>query len=216
MERILLSVVLAGFSGVDSSILYLSCRRKDTQKVFGIYHSTVGLLIAASVFSVFVLEDYALAALLTVVSYGVAALLSLGLTEVKQRRPEKWEVATVKDTIGKVVRDRSVLLFLIAVAFLSETHQTITVFLNQLQYERVGLESSAIYPCHNVGGLWGVVNGRNKSNGRAMLLDVLLRPCSDLLPDVGFCNCDSALCSRDFDPAHGGYVVSAASDGDPE
>ena len=33
-ERILLSVVLAGYSGVDSSILYLSCDGKDTQKVF--------------------------------------------------------------------------------------------------------------------------------------------------------------------------------------
>lgn len=35
-------------------------------------------------------------------------------------------------------------LFLIAVAFLSEAHQTITVFLNQLQYERCGLRSSSI------------------------------------------------------------------------
>ena len=61
-ERILLSVVLAGYSGVDSSILYLSCDGKDTQKVFGVYNSlgTVGLLIAAAVFSVFVQDDYAL------------------------------------------------------------------------------------------------------------------------------------------------------------
>ena len=58
-ERILLSVVLAGYSGVDSSILYLSCDGKDTQKVFGVYNSlgTVGLLIAAAVFSVFVQDD---------------------------------------------------------------------------------------------------------------------------------------------------------------
>lgn len=157
-ERILLSVVLAGFSGVDSSILYLSCQGRDTQKVFGVYHSlgTVGLLIAAAVFSVFVQDDYTLAALLTVISYGLAALLSLGLTEVKQIRAEKGEFPSVKAIIQNVLGHRSILLFLIAVAFLSETHQTITVFLNQLQYERVGLESSAMGVIYILATMLGV------------------------------------------------------------
>lgn len=38
-ERILLSVVIAGMSGVDSSILYLSCQGRSSQKVFGIYRA---------------------------------------------------------------------------------------------------------------------------------------------------------------------------------
>ena len=69
-ERIMLSVVLSGFSGVDSSILYLSCQGKGSQNVFGIYNSlgTVGLLIAAAVFSLFVQDNYALAGLLTAIS----------------------------------------------------------------------------------------------------------------------------------------------------
>lgn len=47
-ERILLSVVIAGLSGVDTSILYLSSGKNDSQKVFGIYNglSTAGLLTA--------------------------------------------------------------------------------------------------------------------------------------------------------------------------
>ena len=83
MERILLSVVFSGFSGVDSSIIYLS--GNESQKAFGIYNSMgmAGLLIAAGVFSLVVRDNYALAGLLTVISYGIAALLSLGLTEVK-------------------------------------------------------------------------------------------------------------------------------------
>lgn len=131
-ERILLSVVLAGYSGVDSSILYLSCDGKDTQKVFGVYNSlgTVGLLIAAAVFSVFVQDDYALAGLLTVVSYVFAALLSMGLAEVKQIRVEKSESESFKTTFQNALGNRNLLLFLVAVAFMSETHQTITVFLN--------------------------------------------------------------------------------------
>ena len=39
LERLLLSVVMAGMSGCDLSILYLSCREKESQQVFGIYQS---------------------------------------------------------------------------------------------------------------------------------------------------------------------------------
>ena len=160
-ERIMLSVVLAGFSGVDSSILYLSCQGKDSQNVFGIYNSLgmVGLLMAAAVFSLFVGDNYALAGLLTVISYGLAALLSLGITEVKQPKSEHIQPESVQTTVQKTVRNRPLLLFLIAVALLSETHQTVTVFLNQLQYERCGLPSSAmgfVYMFATLLGLLGV------------------------------------------------------------
>lgn len=50
LERVMLSVVLAGFSGVDSSIIYLSSQGRDSQKAFGIYNSMgmAGLLAAAA------------------------------------------------------------------------------------------------------------------------------------------------------------------------
>ena len=106
LERIMLSVVLAGFSGVDSSILYLSCQGQDSQKAFGMYHSMsmAGLLAAAGTFSLLIQDNYSLAGLLTVVSYGLAALLSLGLTEVKETtvetaRPEPIR-ATLQSTLG--------------------------------------------------------------------------------------------------------------------
>jgi len=53
LERVMLSVVIAGFSGVDTSVLYLSCSKGESQKVFGIYNSlgVVGLLFASFVFS---------------------------------------------------------------------------------------------------------------------------------------------------------------------
>lgn len=158
-ERIMLSVVLAGVSGVDSSILYLSCQEKDTQKVFGIYNSLgmVGLLMSAAVFSLFVKDDYALAGLLTVISYGLAALLSLGITEVKQLQLEKAPPEPFKTTVQKTFRNRPLLLFLIAVALMSETHQTVTVFLNQLQYERCGLPSSAIGFVYLIATLLGLL-----------------------------------------------------------
>ena len=159
VERILLSVVLAGFSGVDSSILYLSCQGNNSQKVFGIYNSlgTVGLLFAAAVFSVFVGERYALAAWLTIISYGLAALLSLGLTEVKQTPSEDILPESFKTSVRNTLNHPTLLLFLIAVAFLSETHQTITVFLNQLQFERCGMYSSSMGFMYIIATLLGLL-----------------------------------------------------------
>lgn len=129
MERIMLSVVLAGFSGVDSSIIYLSCEGRDSQKAFGVYNSLsmAGLLIASGIFSLFVQDNYPLAGLLTVISYGIAALLSFMLTEVKHKKAEEIQSETFKVTLKTVFSNRTLLLFLIAVAFLSEAHQTITV-----------------------------------------------------------------------------------------
>lgn len=60
LERVLLAVVVSGLSGVDASILYLSCDEDDSQRVFGIWQAlgTAGLLSAAAVFTVFVGENY--------------------------------------------------------------------------------------------------------------------------------------------------------------
>lgn len=149
-ERIMLSVVTAGISGVDASILYLSSQEGTSQKVFGIYTGMqmAGLLAASCIFAVFVGDDYALSGLLTVFSYGAAALLSCGLVEVKpkavQREEQKAEKEPVRAGLRMTLGNKNILFFLIASALLSETHQTITVFLNQLQYEKCGLDSSAM------------------------------------------------------------------------
>lgn len=161
LERVMLCVVLAGISGVDSSVLYLSCQGRDSQKAFGIYNSMgmAGLLIAAGTYALFVRERYSLAGFLTVISYGLAALLSLGITEVKPETPASLPGKALKKAWKEAFRSRDFLLFLLAAVFLSETHQTITVFLNQLQYARCGLSDSSmgwIYIGMTVLGILGV------------------------------------------------------------
>ncbi len=158
-ERIMLSVVLAGFSGVDSSIIYLSCEGTNSQKAFGIYSSMsmAGLLVAAAVFSVFVGNDYWLAGLLTVISYGIAMVLSFGLTEVRQTVSEETAVEPFSESFHQIFSNRTLLLFLVGMALLSEAHQTITVFLNQLQYERCGLSDSVIGLVYIVATLLGLL-----------------------------------------------------------
>lgn len=164
-ERVLLSVVIAGLSGVDVAMLYLSCPPGDSQRAFGAYNGlqTAGLLIAALVFSAFIGGDYQLAALLTVLSYGAAALFSLGLVEVKAGRGGRAAPRDFAATLRRALKDKRLLLLLIGVALLNETHQMVTVFLNQLQYVKCGLSDAAIgylYVAVTLTGLCGVFSAR--------------------------------------------------------
>ena len=168
-ERVMLSVVIAGLSGVDTSILYLSCNSgketENSQQVFGMYNSLqmAGLLAASAVFSLFVGGNYRLAGLLTAFSYGGAAVLSLGLTEVSREGADRICFSRFKETLVCTLKDRRLLLFLLAVALLTETHQTVTVFLNQLQYEKCGLGNAAIgyiYIAATLLGMCGVYSAR--------------------------------------------------------
>lgn len=165
LERIILSVVMAGLSGVDTSILYLSATRENSQKVFGVYNSlgTAGLLLAALVYSTAVGEDYRLAGFLTVLSYGAAAALSLFLSEVKEEKRERAGAKEFCICLRRTFSDKYLLLFLLGIAFLNETHQTVTVFLNQLLYVRAGIRSRTIgwlYMLVTVIGMCGLFSDR--------------------------------------------------------
>ena len=142
LERLLLSVVMAGMSGCDLSILYLSCREEESQQVFGVYQSLgmAGLLFASLSYSVFIGDNYRLAGFLTMAAYGVAAVLVFGLKEVKEPEKEKKNMMHFFRTFLEVVKDRYFLLGMVGITLLEETNQTITVFLNQLQYVKCGME----------------------------------------------------------------------------
>lgn len=160
LERVMLSVVCAGLSGVDSSMLYLSCGGKDSHRIFSIYQNMgeIGMLLAAFLYALWIQPDYRLAAWLTAVSYGAAAVLALGLRDVppeEKTDPSREDMLTV---LKLQLRSRKTLLLLLAVALLSETHQTVTVFLSQLQYVRAGMDQrgiSAAYIGVSLAGLTG-------------------------------------------------------------
>lgn len=166
-ERIMLSIVISGLSGVDSSILYLSCDKSRAQKIFGIYNNlqTIGLLFAAAIYSLFIKDNYRLSGFLTVCSYGIAAIIAFWLVEVKNNDNEKAkaEVKEFVELLKRTLKNKYLILFLISVALLNETHQTITVFLNQIQYVKCGLSDSAIgyiYIGVTIVGVLGVFSER--------------------------------------------------------
>lgn len=161
LERVMLSVVMAGLSGVDSSILYLSCEEDYSHKAFSIYDSlgSAGMILAAGIYSLFMHGDYRITGLATAITYGIAAFATLFLQEVKNTETEKNApvrefLVILKDTFHR----RDLLLFLIGIALVSECHQTITVFLNQLQYVRSGMSNQMIgwvYVVVTIAGLLG-------------------------------------------------------------
>lgn len=178
LERILLSVVIAGMSGVDTSILYLSSRKGDSQKVFGIYNglSTAGLLAAAFIYSALIGDHFRLAGFMTVISYGIAAVLSLFLTEVIEDTSERTSAKHFYTCLRQTLSDKYLILLLLGIAFLNETHQTVTVFLNQLVYIKVGISNMVIgylYIIVTIVGMCGVFSSAiTRKTGKTALIRI--------------------------------------------
>ncbi len=165
LERVMLGVVMAGLSGVDMSVLYLSCGEGKSQRAFGVYNAlaVVGMLFATLLFSVFVGENYKLAAALTAISYGLAFVLSLFLCEVRGEGERGLRFSEFGSLIKGVLKNRRLLMFLAAVALFSECYHTVTVFLNQPKYESCGMSASAIglaYAVVTVSGSCAAFSGR--------------------------------------------------------
>lgn len=151
---------MAGFSGCDESVLYLSCEEGESQKVFSIYINlgTLGLLISSVIYTIFIAGDYRAAGLFTTFSYGIAAVLVIGLKEIPHDKQEKKKFFPWKEIIH-TLGNRKLGLLLLSIACLEQTHQTVTVFLNQLLYLRSGIPASAmgmIYTLVNLIGFTGI------------------------------------------------------------
>ena len=183
LERVILAVSMAGLSGVETSMLYLSSDRYKAQHVFGVYNncSTVGLMAAAGVYTLWIGNNYRLAGLLTVISYGLAALLAFGLTEVRAPEGQTQNHAAVfRENVAQLFKNRRLMLLLVAVALLNETHQSITVFLNQLQYLKCGMtvrQIGFVYGGITIAGLLGVLSAKATLRLKHKPFGVMLYAC---------------------------------------
>lgn len=149
IERIILSIVVAGLSGLDTSILYLSVPLEKAQHVFSIYNNlgTVGLLLASGIYTIFIKDNFRLASFLTMITYGIAAIISLALKEVKGEIKNidiNQSIKSFKLCFIDLKNHKTFILFLLSIALIRETHQTITVFFNQLQYIKCGASNNTI------------------------------------------------------------------------
>lgn len=142
LERILLAVVVSGLSGCDTAFIYMSTKGKNSTHIFGIYQAlgTLGLIISSTIYSLFIKEQYQLAGFLTVIPYTIAFVLSLFLKDVEYQQEDKTNIK-IKD-ISTLFPKKHILLFIISATLLTETTHTLSIFYNQLQYQKVGIPIS--------------------------------------------------------------------------
>lgn len=163
-ERVLLSVVVAGLSGVDASILWLSAGEEKAQRIFGLYSAlgTAGMIIASAVCAAFVGENYRLAGFLTVLSYGAATVLVLFLDEVRAPAAERERPSvSFRRNLRQLTRTKGLLPLILCGALAGEVVRNVSVFYNQLQYARCGMNDriiAAVYALTTLVGLCGALS----------------------------------------------------------
>lgn len=148
LERLFFSMALAGLSGVDVSILYLSCGKQNSQKIFGRYSAfgTAGMLAGCLIFTLFLSTNYSATALGTVISYGIAFFLSFFVTDVRDTEPkeDKPSLRRLLDVCKITLTDKRFLLFILADALLCYGTWAVNVMLNQGKYISLGLKEQHI------------------------------------------------------------------------
>lgn len=148
LERLFFSMALAGLSGLDVSILYLSCRKQESQNIFGRYSAfgTAGMLTGCLIFTLFLSENYSATALGTVISYSVAFCLSFFIADVRETE-EKETLPSLRRLIGifKItLKDTKFLLFILGETLVAYSTWAVRVFLIQNKYLSLGLATRHI------------------------------------------------------------------------
>ncbi len=140
LERILLAIVFSGLSGCDTALIYSSIEEDEVQSVFGRYSAfgTLGFLLASILSSFIVAVSLDYTALFTIFPYALAGILTLLLDEVNGDSKVKPKF---KESFKQAFNDKSIILFVISIALIIEVFQSTTVFLNQAQYLKSGIDA---------------------------------------------------------------------------
>ena len=141
LERVLLGIAIAGLSGCDSALIYLSTDKEKTAGVFGkmSMFGTLGMCVASLSFSLFFKNDFRGASLWTAVAYFLASLITFFLKDVTEERNKDREKADMKQIVHVLL---GIAPLLVASALLTESTHMLSTFYNQLQYERAGIPVS--------------------------------------------------------------------------
>ncbi|QOR35106.1 MFS transporter [Clostridium sp. 'deep sea'] len=137
-ERVLLAIAIAGLSGCDLALLYSSAPKEKSQQIFGRYNAlaTVGYLLASLLSGYMVKNSLSSTAFYTIIPYALAIIFTVFIKEVNTDSAQKPKL---KDSFKNAWSMKRVLILVVAIAFIKEVFQAVTVFLNQLQYLKCGI-----------------------------------------------------------------------------
>lgn len=144
MESVIAAMAISGISGCDSALLYSSIDKSESDKAFGIYGAmgTAGFLVSSLISGILVRYSMDLLAFATIISYAVAFLLSLNLQDIKKDKEVKHyeKNESILKSLKMVIKNKRIIVFVLAVSVLSETTHSICVFLNQNLYIKSGVD----------------------------------------------------------------------------
>ena len=138
LERLLLALAVSGLSGCDMSLLYLSTDKEKSTEVFGknSMFGVIGMVVASLMFTFVFKSNMELAAFATIFPFVLNFILTFFLQDYPVDKQEKMEFKS----IFKFFRNNKTMIYvLMASVLLTETAHTLTIFYNQLQYERVNI-----------------------------------------------------------------------------
>lgn len=182
-ERLLLAVVISGLSGVDAAMLFMSAPKEQAQRNGGWYRAAgeAGVLLAGLLYTVFLSGRYRDAALWTMITYALAAVLTFFLSEVKS--DEQRETRRFRALAKAHFRIPGMLKLAVCAALFSESVHCITIYFSQLQYLRSGMSErmiGAAFIIVSAAGLCGPLSSHlSRRAGLWLLLSAVL--CAGLL-----------------------------------
>lgn len=140
IERLLLSISISGISGCDTALIYLSLDEEDnSEKAFAKYgfFGNLGFLLGSLLATFIINISMHLAAFYTIIPYGFAFLLSFLLKDIKGKATESLGI---KRNLRDVFNKKNIVIFIIAIALITEVVQSITVVLNQGIYIKSNID----------------------------------------------------------------------------
>lgn len=142
LERVLLSLSLAGISGCDIALLYSSIEENESEKVFGRYNAiaTAGFLIASFISTALIKISLDSTAFWTIIPYGIAVVFTFFIKDVEIYKEEK---PILRESISRVIKNKEIIFLVISASLINEVVQAVSVFLNQKQYIRCGIPLAA-------------------------------------------------------------------------
>ena len=188
-ERLLLAVVISGLSGVSSSMLWLSAPPEKAQRNAGWCQAAgeAGLLLSGLLYTVLLSGQYRDSAFWTMVTYGIAAVLTFFLAEVRPEE-ELHRKRSFRGLAREHFRVPGMIAIVLCGALFFEVVRLVTVYFNQLQYLRCGLSDrmiGAAFIAVSATGLGGPLSVRlskrfgSRRTGKGLIL--LAAVCTALL-----------------------------------
>lgn len=137
-ERLLLALSVSGLSGCDSSLLYLSVDSEKAASVFGkqSMFGVLGMVVSSICFTFAFHANMDYAAFATIIAFFLAFICTMFLDDIRDTDEKK---VSLRNVWKSFIKNKQILFVLAASVLLTETTHTLTIFYNQLQYERIGI-----------------------------------------------------------------------------